>query len=263
MSINAALPLNSTSTLTLEIPIIGINRSPLPQKFGMPRQPNLVQLPSVIEMLAPYNTADAFVGLEDFSHLWITWQTHHNKAQKGFRPQVRPPRLGGNSKLGVFATRSTYRPSQLGLSVVALAGIELTDKGVSLHIVGADMVDGTPIIDIKPYVAYSDAIQGAVSGFAPEPPVSKPVQISPKAQSQFDQFLMVFTQNSLSNEYQPTTLTPNDVDLIQALIAQDPRPAYRQHETGSVFMMRYKRWDIGFSMDERGVLWLVDVSEVA
>ena len=263
MSITAAVPLAPTSTSTLETPIIGTHRSPLPQKFGIPRQPNLVQIPSIIEMLAPYNTPDAFMGLEDFNHLWITWQTHHNKAQKGFRPQVRPPRLGGNNKLGVFATRSTYRPSQLGLSVVGLAGIELTDKGVSLHILGADMVDGTPIIDIKPYVAYSDAIQGSVSGFAPEPPVSKPVQISPKAQSQFDQLLMISTQNSLNKQHQPTALTPTDVDLIQALIAQDPRPAYRQHETGSVFMMRYKRWDIGFSMDTQGVLWLVDVSEVA
>lgn len=266
MSIQSSPPLSKPSALTIEVPIIGIHRSPLPQKFGMPRQPNLVQIPSVIEMLAPYNTLDAFVGIEDFSHLWITWQTHHNKAQKGFRPQVRPPRLGGNDKLGVFATRSTYRPSQLGLSVVGLLGIETMDKGVKLHISGADMVDGTPIIDIKPYVAYSDAIPGAVSGFAPKPPVNKPVQISPKAQSQFDLLLNLNTQNSLSNlnnRYQPTSLTPNDVDLIQALIAQDPRPAYRQHETGSMFTMRYKSWDIGFKMDEAGVLWLVDISDVA
>lgn len=107
----------------LSLPIIGIMRSPYVEKFGIPRQPNLVQVESFIEMHAPYNVWEAFDGIEEFSHLWLTWQFHDNKNQQDkdkFRPQVRPPRLGGNKKIGVFATRSMYRPAPIGLSVVQL-----------------------------------------------------------------------------------------------------------------------------------------------
>lgn len=276
------MSINQTSTLasTIEIPIIGYHRSPLSQKFGIPRQPNLVEVPSYIEMLAPFNTPDAFVGIEDFSHLWITWHTHHNRAQPNFKPQVRPPRLGGNAKLGVFATRSTYRPSQLGLSVVRLVGVEQTDKGVIVQIAGADMVDGTPIVDIKPYVAYSDVLVDAVSGFAPDKPVSKIVKISAEAQQQFARLIETANdKNSLSDLSNrtnnngtdsnrtnspklTTTFTPEDIDIICQLISQDPRPAYRQQETDSVFVMRYKQCDVSFQMDESEVIWIVAVIEV-
>lgn len=255
---------------SLSVPVIGYHRSALSQKFGIPRQPNLVELPSVIEMLAPYNTADAFEGIEAFSHLWITWHTHHNylsKTQQSdnhdnpqtaqsveevavFKPKVRPPRLGGNTKLGVFATRSTYRPSQLGLSVVKLIKVEWAEASIRLHISGADMADGTPIIDIKPYIAYSDAIPEAVSGFAPDKPLLKSVEISDTAHQQLDR---VLAQSQLkSSQQQPikgqpaTLLTPEDVDIIYQLIAQDPRPAYRQQQSDRVFYMRYKNYDIGF-----------------
>jgi tRNA-Thr(GGU) m(6)t(6)A37 methyltransferase TsaA len=249
----------------ITVPIIGYHRSPLSQKFGIPRQPNLVEVPSYIEMLAPFNTLDAFVGIEDFSHLWLTWHTHHNRAQPNFKPQVRPPRLGGNAKLGVFATRSTYRPSQMGLSVVRLIGIEQTDTGVIVQITGADMVDGTPIVDIKPYVAYSDALVDAVSGFAPDKPVSKTVRISEKAQQQFAQLIESDSnKNSLSNKKATcsSSFTAEDIDIIGKLIAQDPRPAYRQQESDSVFVMRYKQWDISFAMDESQVICIVAVAKV-
>ena len=239
---------------SLSIPIIGYHRSALTQKFGIPRQPNLVQLPSVIELIAPYDSADAFAGIERFSHLWITWYTHHNYLNKtaqtdndqidkqtdtglaSFKPKVRPPRLGGNTKLGVFATRSTYRPSQLGLSVVKLIEVEKVGESVRLQISGADMVDGTPIIDIKPYIAYSDAVPDAVSGFAAERPQLKSVLFSEAAAVQFSEAIALPEGG----------MTAVDRDIICQLIAQDPRPAYRQQQSDRVFYMRYKNYDIGF-----------------
>lgn len=234
--------MNESSVL---MPIIGYHRSALSQKFGIPRQPNLVELPSSIEFIAPYNNAEAFEGIDSFSHLWITWYTHHNYLGKTsqansdhsakFKPKVRPPRLGGNNKLGVFATRSTYRPSQLGLSVVKLIKVELKENGVILHISGADMVDGTPIVDIKPYIAYSDAVSEAVSGFAVDKPPLKPVMVSEALQ------------------HSVHSLTQQDIDLICQLIAQDPRPAYRQQQSDRVFYMRYKDYDIGFQTKDSKV----------
>ena len=247
---------------SLSVPIIGYHRSALSQKFGIPRQPNLVELPTLIEMIAPYNTLDAFEGIENFSHLWITWHTHHNYLDKttqssqvpnanqgigestpnfaAFKPKVRPPRLGGNTKLGVFATRSTYRPSQLGLSVVKLIKVEGVGDSVTLHISGADMVDGTPIIDIKPYIAYSDAISEAVSGFALDKPMVKPVHITEAARHQF----MACVTDNLDQG-----LKTEDMALIYQLISQDPRPAYRQQQSDRVFYMRYKDHDIGFKQN--------------
>ena len=201
-------------------PIIGYHRAPLSQKFGAPRQPNLVAMTSVIEMLAPYDTPAAFVGLEDFSHIWISWQFHHNylykdkldkdkhslnnkqqdKNDSNFRPQVRPPRLGGNQKIGVFASRSMYRPSALGLSVVKLERIEMVEGRVLLIISGADMIDGTPIIDIKPYVAYSDALPEAKSGFAPSAPHLLDVTTTESAYEQFGQIIAIQSADNAAEE---------------------------------------------------------------
>lgn len=267
-------------------PIIGYHRAPLTQKFGAPRQPNLVGLTSVIEMVAPYDLPAAFVGLEAFSHIWVTWQFHHNyiekdnslnKAGSGFRPQVRPPRLGGNQKIGVFASRSMYRPSALGLSVVKLERIEVIDDRVLLVISGADMIDATPIIDIKPYVAYSDAIAHAESGFAPAAPISLEVTITETAYEQFIS-LMNTEQREKSDDkaigVEPTTiaariqqiqsqLLSSDIDMIKALIAQDPRPAYRRNDTKTVFVMRYKSVDVSFWLIESGQLQITDIANVS
>ena len=266
-------------------PIIGYHRAPLSQKFGAPRQPNLVALTSVIEMIAPYNTPAAFVGLEDFSHIWVSWQFHHNylykdkqanKADSSFRAQVRPPRLGGNQKIGVFASRSMYRPSALGLSVVKLEAIEIVEGRVLLIISGADMIDGTPIIDIKPYVAYSDALPDAQSGFAPSAPHLLEVTVTKVA---YEQFVQIIDNQHIHNEAEKTAhnekatvksvidkiqkqLLISDLDNIKALIAQDPRPAYRRKETHTPFIMRYKSVDVSFQLIDSGELQITDIDTI-
>ncbi|MDP4545077.1 MULTISPECIES: SAM-dependent methyltransferase [Psychrobacter] len=277
-------------------PIIGYHRAPLSQKFGAPRQPNLVVMTSVIEMLAPYDTPAAFAGLEDFSHIWISWQFHHNylykdkldkhkhslnnkqqdKNDSSFRPQVRPPRLGGNQKTGVFASRSMYRPSALGLSVVKLKRIEIVEGRVLLIISGADMIDGTPIIDIKPYVAYSDALPDAQSGFAPSAPHLLDVTITESAYEQFGQIIAIQRfANGVEKNAKDEKLTVkaviyntqkqllmSDLDTIKALIAQDPRPAYRRTETESSFVMRYKSVDVSFQFLDSGELQIMNIVTV-
>jgi tRNA-Thr(GGU) m(6)t(6)A37 methyltransferase TsaA len=273
-----------------QAPIIGYHRAPLSQKFGAPRQPNLVALTSAIEMLAPYDTPAAFEGLEAFSHIWISWQFHHNyrhkdnsKANSSFRAQVRPPRLGGNQKIGVFASRSMYRPSALGLSVVKLERIEIIQGRVLLIVKGADMIDGTPIIDIKPYVAYSDALEYAESGFAPTAPVLLDVVMTEAA---YEQFMMLVnieesdeTNNSdASNNHIKSVsksvtvasvvrqiqsqLIDSDINVIKELIAQDPRPAYRRKETATSFVMRYKSVDVSFQLIDSGQLQITAVVAV-
>lgn len=235
------------SFITAQLPIIGYLRSPLSQKFGLPRQPNLVDIPATIEFISPFSEPLAFVGLEQFSHIWLIWQFHQNRDNHShqFRAQVRPPRLGGNQKIGVFATRSMYRPANIGLSVVQLAGVRQTNNRVVLDILGADMVDGTPILDIKPYIAYSDSIADAISGFAEQPPVKKRVQIDAQVMSQLAELP---TSQQLDSE---------DIRLICELLAQDPRPAYRQHEQGSEFVMRYKHLDVIFMQNsDNSLVWL-------
>ena len=263
-------------------PIIGYHRAPLSQKFGAPRQPNLVALPSVIEMFAPYDNPAAFVGLETFSHIWLSWQFHHNfkskhaleaqaqpSAASSFRAQVRPPRLGGNQKVGVFASRSMYRPSNLGLSVVKLERIEMIDGRVLLVISGADMIDGTPIIDIKPYVAYSDAYDDAISGFAPDEPKLLIVKVTDLAQDQFEQIVNSDSSNKKAQPKLSATInqlqqqiTAADIDYIRALIAQDPRPAYRRDELNSRFIMRYKSVDVSFMQLALGELQIDSITKV-
>ena len=266
-------------------PIIGYHRAPLSQKFGAPRQPNLVALTSVIEMIAPYDTPAAFVVLEDFSHIWVSWQFHHNyvykdkqanKADSSFRAQVRPPRLGGNQKIGVFASRSMYRPSALGLSVVKLEAIEIVEGRVLLIISGADMIDGTPIIDIKPYVAYSDALPEAKSGFAPSAPHLLDVTVTKVA---YEQFVQIIDNQHIHNEAEKTAhnekatvkavidkiqkqLLIPDLDNIKALIAQDPRPAYRHKEVNTSFIMRYKSVDVSFQLIDPGELQITDIDTI-
>lgn len=279
-------------------PMIGYHRAPLSQKFGAPRQPNLVALTSIIEMIAPYDSPAAFAGLDAFSHIWISWQFHHNYTNKDthigkggtdFRAQVRPPRLGGNQKIGVFASRSMYRPSALGLSVVKLESIEVCDGRVLLIISGADMIDGTPIIDIKPYVAYSDALSNAKSGFAPNAPDLLEIIITESAYEQF--MTLVDAGRCDKNDNDNGTETENknnkkaihaknnsvatliqqmqeqllisDIEIIKALIAQDPRPAYRRAEINTPFVMRYKSADVSFQLIESGQLQITAVVKVS
>lgn len=150
----------------ISINVIARMHSDFRTKFGIPRQSGLVEeLQSTIVFEPEYRNADALRGMEGFSHLWIIWQ-FSEAVRQGWSPTVRPPRLGGNTRLGVFATRSPFRPNNLGLSCVKLLGIAHTEKyGTVLHVGGADLMDGTPIFDIKPYIPYSDCKADAIGGF--------------------------------------------------------------------------------------------------
>lgn len=149
---------------------IGVIRSCFRQKFGIPRQPRLVPAArATLELLPSYAQPEAVRGLEGFSHLWLLFVFHGIPAGH-WQPTVRPPRLGGNQRMGVFATRSSFRPNPIGLSAVALERIEISAGRVVLHLAGVDVLDGTPVLDIKPYVPYADSIPEAVGGFANEAP---------------------------------------------------------------------------------------------
>lgn len=224
----------------VSLPVIGYMQSPYREKFGIPRQPNLVQVESYIEMLAPYNDPLAFAGMEEFSHVWLIWQFHDNKQQdqaEKFRPQVRPPRLGGNKKIGVFATRSMYRPAPIGLSVVQLKAVQKVGQSLRVYVSGSDLLNGTPILDIKPYIHYSDAITGALSGYAQEQPQRKPVQWAKAALEK---------QSSLQ-------LEPDQIRALEDVLSFDPRPAY-QNEPGRLYKMKFAELDVCFEVQEQCIV---------
>lgn len=204
-----------SSTEVFPIHAIGKVISPFHEKFAVPRQPGLT--PSVISEIhvkEPYGTKQAFEGLEAFSHIWLIFSFHQNKEQ-GWKAQVRPPRLGGNEKLGVFATRSSFRPNGLGMSVVKLIDIRFNRASTVLSVTGLDVVDGTPVIDIKPYIAYTDAIADAGSGFAQAPP---------------DTIEVVFTKQA-TGQLEKLSMEPElRQQQIAEALAQDPRPAYRKRK---------------------------------
>ncbi|MFH7809855.1 MULTISPECIES: tRNA (N6-threonylcarbamoyladenosine(37)-N6)-methyltransferase TrmO [unclassified Acinetobacter] len=223
----------------LTLPIIGYMHSSYKEKFGIPRQPNLVQVESYIEMSAPYNDLLAFEGIEAFSHLWLVWQFHDNKNQEKaqFRPQVRPPRLGGNKKIGVFATRSMYRPAPIGLSVVQLKAVKKEGRSVRVYVTGSDLLDGTPIVDIKPYIHYSDAVLDAESGYAQDEPKRKVVVWSDLA--------LLQKQQLLANG----KISMQTVQELEAVLSLDPRPAYQDDEA-RIYGMRFANLDVKFKVNE-------------
>jgi len=192
---------------------IGYIRTPFREKFGIPRQPGLVDVPGVVEMQPGFDKPELFEGLEAFSHIWISF-VFHQCIDQGWRERVRPPRLGGNQSKGVFATRSPFRPNHLGLSVVRLDRIVVDQGRVFLHVRGVDLLDGTPVVDIKPYLPYVDRVEAAVAGFAPDRP-----------EVRLD---VVF---SVSAEKQLQCLSPGEMqkNLIEQLVALDPRPAYQRN----------------------------------
>ncbi len=226
----------------LTLPIIGHMKSPYREKFGIPRQPNLVQVESYIEMAEPYNDLLAFEGIEAFSHLWLVWQFHDNKNQQRdkFRPQVRPPRLGGNRKIGVFATRSMYRPAPIGLSVVQLKEVKKIGKSVRVYVMGSDLLDGTPILDIKPYIQYSDAIVEAESGYAQDEPTRKEVIWSEQAEGQKQ---LALQQQRISIQL---------INELQQVLSLDPRPAY-QDDPERLYKMRFADLDVSFQVQQQQV----------
>ena len=177
----------------------------------MPRQPGLVDAVARLELFPPFDRAEVFSGLEGFSHVWISFVFHLCLGQQA-RLTVRPPRLGGNRKIGVFASRSTHRPNPIGISVVALAGIEQFNNGISLLLKGADVVDGTPVLDIKPYIPYTDAIPSAVADYAQATPVRK--------------FEVRFSLPAEQQCRQQAARWPDLRQLIISVLSLDPRPAY-------------------------------------
>ncbi|BFM16041.1 tRNA (N6-threonylcarbamoyladenosine(37)-N6)-methyltransferase TrmO [Maricurvus nonylphenolicus] len=193
---------------------VGIIQSPYKEKFAVPRQPGLVTAAEASLILSgDCNREEILRGIEDFSHLWLTF-VFHKVADQGWKPTVRPPRLGGNQRLGVFATRSPFRPNPIGLSVVKLEGVTKKGNQWQLELSGIDLVDGTPILDIKPYIPYADALPEAQGGFADSAPGTPiPVTFSNKAQAQI-------AENSQTY--------PSLQQLISQIISQQPQPAYQK-----------------------------------
>ena len=209
-------------------------RSDFPTKFGIPRQSGLVEdLRSTVVFVPEYRNPDALRGIEEFSHLWLIWQ-FSQAVRQGWSPTVRPPRLGGNTRMGVFATRSPFRPNNLGLSCVRLLGIEHTrEYGPVLHVGGADLMDGTPIFDIKPYIPYADAHPEAAGGFT---------------DTAGDFLLDVdFPAELLS-------LLPEDKRAAAlGVLSHDPRPSY-QHKPGRVYGLNFAGFDIRFTVEENRLI---------
>lgn len=205
-------------------------RSDFPDKFGIPRQSGLVkELTSTIVFEPEFRNGDALRGIEGFSHLWIIWQ-FSEAVRKDWSPTVRPPRLGGNTRMGVFATRSPFRPNSLGLSCVELLKVERTaDRGTVLHVAGADLMDGTPIFDIKPYIPYGDCRPEAVGGFA----------------DTADGFL-------LKVDFPPALLAKLPEEKRKAavgILSHDPRPSY-QHDPDRVYGFTFAGCNIRFTVAE-------------
>ena len=198
-------------------------------KFGVPRQSGLVDaLESTVVFEPEYRNPDVLRGLEDFSHLWLVW-VFDKAVRRDWSPTVRPPRLGGNRRMGVFATRSPFRPNPIALSSVKLAGIEQTaEPGPVLHIRGADLMDGTPILDIKPYMPYADAHPEALGGFAAEPA---------------GETLEVIIPPELLEK-----IPPKRREALRGVLAQDPRPHY-QDDPGRIYGFGFAGMEVKFSVE--------------
>ena len=213
----------------VNIQVIARMKSDFPSKFGIPRQSGPVEeLRSTIIFEPEFRNADALRGIEGYSHLWLIWQFSEAVRQE-WSPTVRPPRLGGNTRMGVFATRSPFRPNNLGLSCVKLLGVEQTAEfGTVLHVGGADLMDGTPIFDIKPYIPYSDSYPDALGGFT----------------DQAGDFL-------LEVDFPPALLQqlpPEKQAAALALLSHDPRPSY-QRNPDRIYGLPFAGFDIRFTVD--------------
>ena len=204
-------------------------RSDFPTKFGIPRQAGIVEeLEARIVFEPEYRNPDALRGLEGFSHIWLIWQ-FSQAVREDWSPTVRPPRLGGNTRMGVFATRSPFRPNALGLSCVRLLGIEDTEEGRTLRVAGADLMDGTPIFDIKPYIPYADCKPEAASGFAPDPGAQLTVEFLPEAEKH---------------------IPPEKRQALRGVLANDPRPRYKQ-DGERVYALEFAGREVKFQVKDK------------
>lgn len=213
----------------------------LPEKFGVPRQAgNVPELIGKIIFNEPYNVKEAFDGIEEYSHLWILW-SFSESIRDEFSPTVRPPRLNGNKRKGVFATRSPFRPNNIGLSSVKLERVEHTkDNGTVLYVSGVDMMNGTPVFDVKPYIAYTDSHPDAKGSFAEK-----------------------FKDYSLDVDFPEELLNKIPKEKrggIIGVLSQDPRPAY-QNDSERIYGVRYLNFDVKFKVCE-STLTVIDVIEI-
>ncbi len=208
-------------------------QSDFPEKFGIPRQSGIIdELQAAVVFEPEYRNFDAFRGLEGYSHLWLLWQ-FSECAEKPWSPTVRPPRLGGNKRMGVFATRSPFRPNNIGLSCVRLLKIDYTAQNAPvLYVAGADLMDGTPILDIKPYLPYADSIPNATGGFA--------------LQSKEDILKVDFPENLILK------VPEEKRTALLRVLAQDPRPAY-QADSARVYGFSFAGLTVKFTV-ENGIL---------
>ncbi len=209
--------------------IIARVHSPYREKFATPRQPGLAPAAEgFVEMLPPFDREEALRGIEQYSHIWLLFLFDRVPADRPWQPTVRPPRLGGNRRVGVFATRSPFRPNRIGLSVVKLQGVERRDGRLGLAVSGLDLTDGTPVIDIKPYLPYVDRVPAAAAGAFSRPPEQKrKVRFTDRA------------EKSLTGK-------ADLKELIVQTLALDPRPGYRHGEGGGEF---------GMHLADRNIRW--------
>ena len=238
-----ALLSSRANGLYMEIQPIAYYHSSLPTKFGVPRQSGLVpELMGRVIFEPEYCNADALRGIEGFDYLWLIWEFSLNgKAVGEWSPLVRPPLLGGNEHMGVFATRSPFRPNALGLSSVRLVGVEVCDGRVELVVAGADLVDGTPVFDVKPYVEYADAHTGVRSGFV-------------------DAKRWVKIEVSFPDELRGYFAEKDFVALCKVL-ELDPRPQYHS-DPERIYGMPFAGYDVRFKVSQGGVLEVVAVDKL-
>jgi tRNA-Thr(GGU) m(6)t(6)A37 methyltransferase TsaA len=220
---------------------IGVIRSCFKEKFGIPRQPGLVtEARAVLELHPPFDCPEAVAELKGFSHVWVVF-VFHQAMREEWRPTVRPPRLGGNQRIGVFASRSPFRPNPIGLSAVTLEKVDCQAGHCQLHLRGADLLDGTPVLDIKPYLPYADALPEARGGFADKAPASDlKVQFSELAEAQCEAL--------------EQTTYPGLRLLIEQILQADPRPAY--------YLGREQQQSFGMRLYDFDLQWQVAGSEI-
>ena len=235
---------NHNSIQSYSLKPIGVVHSCFKEKFAIPRQPALAPAAKgEIELFPPYNDPVAIEGLEEVSHLWLSFIFHKAMPKEDeVRLRVRPPRLGGNKKIGVFATRATHRPNPLGLSVVKLDGI----KNGRLQISGIDLLDGTPIIDIKPYVPYADALPDAVNGMASDRPELSKIEFEPEA--------LIAAATHEKRLEQPVK------ELIEQMLAQDPKPAYQQPDPERIYGVKIWDLEVKWRYLEEGSLTITSIT---
>jgi len=228
---------------------IGRVNSPYKEKFAIPRQPGLVSAAKgSISLINDANNEELLRGIEQFSHLWVLF-VFHKTHQQGWKPLVRPPRLGGNKKLGVLATRSTFRPNPIGMSVVKLESVEQVKKQLIINVSGLDLLDKTPVVDIKPYVPYSDSINKAQAGFAQQQPYQAiSTTFSIQAQGDIKKYQQDYADLAL---------------LIEQVLAQDPRPAYKKQQgDNKVYGMKLYDFNILWRVINDNIIEVLSINKI-